>query len=138
MSMWLLQHSRSIAHTNTEANPGEEADVAGTAEEVDPVVRQEPHRSGRVGWLRAAVLGAEDGIVSTASLVIGVAAAAAARRPLPGAGLARVARGVSEAGRGVLLGHSPPRRRTRRYHPRAPAAAGRPRPGAGRAHRHLR
>jgi VIT1/CCC1 family predicted Fe2+/Mn2+ transporter len=35
----------------------------------------EQHRSGRIGWLRAAVLGANDGIVSTASLVIGVAAA---------------------------------------------------------------
>ena len=39
----------------------------------------ESHRSGRAGWLRAAVLGADDGIVSTASLVIGVAAAAASR-----------------------------------------------------------
>ena len=40
---------------------------------------RESHRSGRAGWLRAAVLGADDGIVSTASLVIGVAAAAASR-----------------------------------------------------------
>ena len=37
----------------------------------------EHHRSGRIGWLRAAVLGANDGIVSTASLVVGVAAAQA-------------------------------------------------------------
>ena len=35
----------------------------------------ERHRTHRVGWLRAAVLGANDGIVSTASLVLGVAAA---------------------------------------------------------------
>src|SRR4051794_6934149 len=35
----------------------------------------ERHRAGRGGWLRAAVLGANDGIVSTASLVLGVAAA---------------------------------------------------------------
>lgn len=35
----------------------------------------EPHRAHRMGWLRAAVLGANDGIVSTASLIIGVAAA---------------------------------------------------------------
>jgi vacuolar iron transporter family protein len=35
----------------------------------------ETHRMGRIGWLRAAVLGANDGIVSTASLVLGVAAA---------------------------------------------------------------
>ena len=36
---------------------------------------QERHRTERIGWLRAAVLGANDGIVSTASLVVGVAAA---------------------------------------------------------------
>jgi VIT1/CCC1 family predicted Fe2+/Mn2+ transporter len=35
----------------------------------------ERHRTGRIGWLRAAVLGANDGILSTASLVVGVAAA---------------------------------------------------------------
>lgn len=35
----------------------------------------ERHRTDRIGWLRAAVLGANDGIVSTASLVVGVAAA---------------------------------------------------------------
>jgi VIT1/CCC1 family predicted Fe2+/Mn2+ transporter len=40
-------------------------------------MHREIHRSGRAGWLRAAVLGAEDGIVSTASLMIGVAASAA-------------------------------------------------------------
>jgi len=37
----------------------------------------EGHRSGRSGWLRAAVLGANDGILSTSSLVLGVAAAQA-------------------------------------------------------------
>lgn len=46
------------------------------------------HRSHRVGWLRAAVLGANDGIVSTASLVIGVAAAAAERETIMLAGVA--------------------------------------------------
>ena len=40
---------------------------------------QERHLVARIGWLRAAVLGANDGIVSTASLIIGVAAASAAR-----------------------------------------------------------
>ena len=39
----------------------------------------ELHRSGRIGWLRAAVLGADDAIVSTASLLIGVAAASASK-----------------------------------------------------------
>jgi vacuolar iron transporter family protein len=37
----------------------------------------ERHRTDRIGWLRAAVLGANDGIVSTASLIVGVAAAGA-------------------------------------------------------------
>jgi vacuolar iron transporter family protein len=40
---------------------------------------RERHRNTRIGWLRAAVLGADDGIVSTASLAVGVAAADAAR-----------------------------------------------------------
>jgi VIT1/CCC1 family predicted Fe2+/Mn2+ transporter len=38
-------------------------------------MRQEQHKSGRTGWLRTAVLGADDGVVSTASLIVGVAAA---------------------------------------------------------------
>lgn len=42
----------------------------------------ERHRSERIGWLRAAVLGANDGIVSTASLVLGVAAAGAEHRTI--------------------------------------------------------
>ena len=42
----------------------------------------ERHRTGRIGWLRAAVLGANDGIVSTASLVVGVAAASASQHNL--------------------------------------------------------
>ena len=37
----------------------------------------ERHRSDRIGWLRASVLGANDGIVSTASLIVGVAASGA-------------------------------------------------------------
>src|SRR5712691_11858372 len=41
-----------------------------------PVRHRERHRTGHIGWLRAAVLGANDGILSTASLVLGVAAAA--------------------------------------------------------------
>jgi vacuolar iron transporter family protein len=48
----------------------------------------ERHRGERIGWLRAAVLGANDGIVSTASLVVGVAASAAAREDVLIAGLA--------------------------------------------------
>jgi VIT1/CCC1 family predicted Fe2+/Mn2+ transporter len=54
----------------------------------------EQHRTGRIGWLRAAVLGANDGIVSTASLVIGVAAAQAPRNDVLLAGVAGLAAGA--------------------------------------------
>ena len=54
----------------------------------------ERHRTGRIGWLRAAVLGANDGIVSTASLIIGVAAAKAARGDVLLAGVAGLAAGA--------------------------------------------
>jgi VIT1/CCC1 family predicted Fe2+/Mn2+ transporter len=55
---------------------------------------RELHRTGRIGWLRAAVLGANDGIVSTASLVIGVAAANAGRTQTLLAGVAGLAAGA--------------------------------------------
>lgn len=53
----------------------------------------EAHLVDRIGWLRAAVLGANDGIVSTASLIVGVAAAAAT----PNDVLLAVSRGLSPA-----------------------------------------
>jgi VIT1/CCC1 family predicted Fe2+/Mn2+ transporter len=52
------------------------------------------HRTGRVGWLRAAVLGAQDGIVSTASLLLGVAAASRSRTELAVAGIAGLVAGA--------------------------------------------
>ena len=48
----------------------------------------ESHRVHRVGWLRAAVLGANDGIISTASLIVGVAAAGSSKQQVLVAGLA--------------------------------------------------
>jgi VIT1/CCC1 family predicted Fe2+/Mn2+ transporter len=54
----------------------------------------EGHRTHRVGWLRAAVLGANDGIVSTASLVLGVAAADSTRASVILAGVAGMAAGA--------------------------------------------
>jgi vacuolar iron transporter family protein len=54
----------------------------------------EPHHSARIGWLRAGVLGAQDGIVSTASLIIGVAAATASRTDILIAGTAALAAGA--------------------------------------------
>ena len=55
---------------------------------------REWHRSERIGWLRAAVLGANDGIVSTASLVIGVASASAAPQDVLIAGVAGLVAGA--------------------------------------------
>lgn len=59
-----------------------------------PAHRHEAHRVGRAGWLRAAVLGANDGLISTASLVIGVAAAQGAREPVLIAGVAGLIAGA--------------------------------------------
>ncbi len=53
----------------------------------------EQHRTGRIGWLRAAVLGANDGILSTASLVLGVAAAHATHSNVLVAGVAGLVAG---------------------------------------------
>ncbi len=55
---------------------------------------REQHRSHRIGWLRAAVLGANDGIVSTASLIVGVTAAASSRQEVLVAGMAGLVAGV--------------------------------------------
>lgn len=54
----------------------------------------ESHRTHRIGWLRAAVLGANDGIVSTASLVLGVAAAGADSRNILISGVAGLVAGA--------------------------------------------
>lgn len=54
----------------------------------------EKHLSGRAGWLRAAVLGANDGIVSTASLVLGVAAAGSSLSTILTAGIAGLVAGA--------------------------------------------
>ena len=58
------------------------------------MAHRERHRSERIGWLRAAVLGANDGIVSTASLVVGVAAADATRHDVLVAGIAGLVAGA--------------------------------------------
>lgn len=55
---------------------------------------RELHRTERIGWLRAAVLGANDGIVSTASLVVGIAAADASRGSILLAGVAGLVSGA--------------------------------------------
>jgi VIT1/CCC1 family predicted Fe2+/Mn2+ transporter len=57
-------------------------------------IQVEKHRSGRAGWLRAAVLGSDDAIVSTASLMIGVAAASASKSAILVAGVAGLVAGA--------------------------------------------
>jgi VIT1/CCC1 family predicted Fe2+/Mn2+ transporter len=62
-----------------------------------PVIRmdnEEMHLSGRAGWLRAAVLGSDDAIVSTASLMIGVAASSASQGAILVAGVAGLVAGA--------------------------------------------
>lgn len=63
----------------------------------------EIHRSHRIGWLRAAVMGANDGIVSTASLVLGVAAAEASRGSILTAGVAGLVAGAMSMAAGEFV-----------------------------------
>ncbi|MGC6369877.1 VIT1/CCC1 transporter family protein [Pseudomonas sp. K2I15] len=63
----------------------------------------ETHNSSRIGWLRAAVLGANDGIVSTASLLIGVAAASATHNSLIVTGVAGLVAGAMSMAAGEYV-----------------------------------
>ena len=63
----------------------------------------ERHRTHRTGWLRAAVLGANDGIVSIASLVLGVAAAGAGTQPVLVAGVAGLVAGAMSMAAGEYV-----------------------------------
>lgn len=63
----------------------------------------ERHRSDRIGWLRAAVLGANDGIVSTASLIVGVAAANASIHDVLVAGTAGLVAGAMSMAAGEYV-----------------------------------
>ena len=64
---------------------------------------RETHLVGRIGWLRAAVLGANDGIVSTASLIVGVAAAAATQNDVLIAGIAGLVAGAMSMAAGEYV-----------------------------------
>jgi len=68
-----------------------------------PRGHRERHRTHRVGWLRAAVLGANDGIVSTASLIVGVAASHAARHEILVAGIAGLVAGAMSMAAGEYV-----------------------------------
>jgi VIT1/CCC1 family predicted Fe2+/Mn2+ transporter len=67
------------------------------------MLHRELHRTERVGWLRAAVLGANDGIVSTASLVVGVAAAHATNQDILVAGVAGLVAGAMSMAAGEYV-----------------------------------
>jgi len=66
-------------------------------------IHREKHRTRRLGWLRAAVLGANDGIVSTASLIVGVAAAHASRSDIFVAGMAGLVAGAMSMAAGEYV-----------------------------------
>ena len=68
-----------------------------------PIRHRERHRTGRIGWLRAAVLGANDGIVSTASLVLGMAAAQATHSNVVVAGVAGLVAGAMSMAAGEYV-----------------------------------
>ncbi|SDY03702.1 VIT family protein [Nitrosomonas sp. Nm33] len=67
------------------------------------MAHKEDHRSHRTGWLRAAVLGANDGIVSTASLIIGVAVAHIGREDILLAGIAGLVAGAMSMAAGEYV-----------------------------------
>src|SRR5271169_2778968 len=68
-----------------------------------PVGNPERHRTERIGWLRAAVLGANDGILSTSSLVLGVAAAHGTHGSVLVAGVAGLVAGAMSMAAGEYV-----------------------------------
>src|ERR1044072_9434488 len=68
-----------------------------------PVRHREWHRTDRIGWLRAAVLGTNDGIVSTASLVLGVATSGATHGNVMIAGIAGLVAGAMSMAAGEYV-----------------------------------
>jgi len=68
-----------------------------------PRAHKESHLVKRIGWLRAAVLGANDGIISTASLILGVAAAAASKSDILLAGVAGLVAGAMSMAAGEYV-----------------------------------
>jgi vacuolar iron transporter family protein len=68
-----------------------------------PIRHRERHRTEHIGWLRAAVLGANDGILSTASLVLGVAAAHGTRSAVLVAGVAGLVAGAMSMAAGEYV-----------------------------------
>ena len=96
-STWNRSIDSCQSHTAACASCNASGDVSTAPEPHDA----EPHGQGlyaKLNWLRAGVLGANDGIVSTASLIVGVAAAAIARHEIVLAGLAGLVAGALSTG----------------------------------------
>jgi len=88
-----------------EDDPGMTSDVSGAGLDLGPH-EDEPHRHGfndRLSWLRAAVLGANDGIVSTAGVVVGVAGATSEREAIVIAGIAALVAGAMSMAAGEYV-----------------------------------
>src|SRR5882724_10383371 len=83
----------------------------------------ERHRLGGVGWLRASVLGANDGIVSTSSLILGVAAAHASQTNILLSGTAALVAGAMSMATGEYVSvHSKRTPKPRLWHRSAPSS----------------
>ena len=84
--------------------PPDQLPVASKAHQASmSIAQQERHRIGRIGWLRAAVLGANDGILSTASLLLGVATAHATHANVLIAGVAGLVAGTMSMAAGEYV-----------------------------------
>jgi VIT1/CCC1 family predicted Fe2+/Mn2+ transporter len=82
------------SHVAAESPSTEQVEAASAGEPTHSGEKHAAGMTGRLGWLRAAVLGADDGIVSVAGIVIGVAGATASRAPIFTAGLAGLVAGA--------------------------------------------
>ena len=84
-------------------NPPLETSSSKAAELMARARRREEHRVGRLGWLRAAVLGANDGLLSTASVIIGVASAHTGHAAIMIAGVAALIAGAMSMAAGEYV-----------------------------------
>jgi VIT1/CCC1 family predicted Fe2+/Mn2+ transporter len=93
---------REFPATKTESFP-EFRQLSDRGSLMRSIVGAELHHTGRIGWLRAAVLGANDGILSTSSLVLGVAAAHATHSNILVAGIAGLVAGAMSMAAGEYV-----------------------------------
>ena len=103
----IFQHQNGLREPHNDnpvsrpSGPGSVRRAVG--ERVNPQAHMEAHRTHRTGWLRASVLGANDGIVSTASLLLGVAAAQATHGGVLIAGVSALVAGTMSMAAGEYV-----------------------------------